>query len=372
MISLGVDAGGQKTPPNSPATPFESGSSEAISASGGGGGDVGFPDQQMSETTSPIAVGSSSDHVSANFGAVGAVRGGSRGAGDAMQIHNLELIRQQMMTNEFVRATGYPQDQAVRILAHFKWDYEAAVSDFFDEVKVVKQNSNSSQASAFPPHNTPLTPPAFPSDMTLSFNHLFTTDSPNSSMTTSASGNFNTSHINNSAHYFNNNHLQHQISLNSGMEHHHLNHLSSPPPSHNNNNHCDLATVSFSPLAGASSPIQYQRTISGSSFQSSIPFPMEIGTNVVNSTGLSNSTCSTPSSTGSFASNAGNYNPNKSPFVFQTQMGAQGSAFGCQQGFPSGAGGGHQSFTSGAMIGNQMEYRCTEGIKMSDSLESME
>ena len=47
------------------------------------------------------------------------------GMGDvAQELHNLQLIKQQMITNEFVRATGYNQDQAVRILNHFKWDYQ--------------------------------------------------------------------------------------------------------------------------------------------------------------------------------------------------------------------------------------------------------
>ena len=57
MASLGVDLSGQKTPPNSPATPFDSGSSEAIAipdemSSGCGGGGRGGSEHE----TSPIAV----------------------------------------------------------------------------------------------------------------------------------------------------------------------------------------------------------------------------------------------------------------------------------------------------------------------------
>jgi len=330
MASLGVDLSGQKTPPNSPATPFDSGSSEAIAIpdemSGCGGGGRGGSEHE----TSPIAV-------------VNAI-----GSGDASwyeqhqlqlqeQAANLDLIRQQMITNEFTRVTGYPQDQAVRILAHFKWDYQAAVSDFFDEVKVIKQSGNQAASAGFPPHNTPLTPPAFPPDMTLSFNHLLT-DSPNSL----------SSH--NSSMY----NQQQQLSLNSSMDksNHHYN-VSTPPPHNNNNSCCDqYASASLSPLAGASSPIQYQRTISGSSFHSStIPFPMEIGGASAigpgaGGGGLNSSTCSTPGSTGSFPSTGMHHNQ-----------------------------GGNSLFTHGnapaLIIGNQMEYRC-DGVKASDSLESME
>ncbi|XP_063727700.1 uncharacterized protein LOC134855188 isoform X2 [Symsagittifera roscoffensis] len=339
MISLGSETG-QKTPPNSPATPIES-----VTVA-------------ESESRSKIQNNSETSPISNRDTLVASPAACNGGMGDvAQELHNLQLIKQQMITNEFVRATGYNQDQAVRILNHFKWDYQAAVSDFFDEVRVIKENSQQQTSVAFPPHNTPLTPPAFPSEMTLSFNHLLQ-DSTNNNI--QMGGPFSahsqqqqqhsqmpfpiTDQLNVSSSSSNNSQTNNHFNCNNSF-----------------NNSYEFHASNFSPLGGASSPVQYQRTASSSSFQSQIPFPMETGS------GLNSSACSTPSSTGSFAASNGG----RSPFTFHAQLGSPGPAFGgCQQQQQLSAV--SNQFMTGGLWGNQMDYRCGGGIKTSDSLESME
>lgn len=88
----------------------------------------------------------------------------------------MEGLREQIMINQFVMAAGCAREQAKQILQASQWQFEAALSIYFQEVAVVHP-SHSAMAA---PTNTPATPPNFP-DALLAFSKLKTSNetSPN-------------------------------------------------------------------------------------------------------------------------------------------------------------------------------------------------
>lgn len=81
----------------------------------------------------------------------------------------MEGLREQVMINQFVMVAGCARDQAKQILQASQWQFEAALSVYFQEVAVPHQNHNTINA----PTNTPATPPNFP-DALLAFSKLKT------------------------------------------------------------------------------------------------------------------------------------------------------------------------------------------------------
>lgn len=91
----------------------------------------------------------------------------------------MENLREQVMINQFVMAAGCPRDQAVQILQAAHWQFESALSLFFQESSVPQHR----HSSVMTPSNTPATPPNFP-DALLALSKLQTTDSKTSTCIT--------------------------------------------------------------------------------------------------------------------------------------------------------------------------------------------
>lgn len=83
----------------------------------------------------------------------------------------MENLREQVMINQFVMAAGCTRDQAIQILQAAHWQFESALSLFFQEASVPQHL----HSSVMTPANTPATPPNFP-DALLALSKLQTTD----------------------------------------------------------------------------------------------------------------------------------------------------------------------------------------------------
>ncbi|CAG0881743.1 unnamed protein product [Darwinula stevensoni] len=98
----------------------------------------------------------------------------------------MESLREQVMINQFVLAAGCAREQAKQLLQAAHWQFETALSIFFQEaaIPVCNQKSNHSNP-LITPANTPATPPNFPEAL-LSFSKLSTSEklstSPSSGM----------------------------------------------------------------------------------------------------------------------------------------------------------------------------------------------
>ncbi|XP_013190856.1 UBA-like domain-containing protein 1 [Amyelois transitella] len=93
-------------------------------------------------------------------------------------------LREQVMINQFVLAAGCAQEQARQLLQAAHWQFETALSIFFQEV-AIPAGANGIAAPHYrqqlmTPCNTPATPPNFP-DALAAFSRLSTTGSPNNS-----------------------------------------------------------------------------------------------------------------------------------------------------------------------------------------------
>ncbi|KAK3582686.1 hypothetical protein CHS0354_013033 [Potamilus streckersoni] len=81
---------------------------------------------------------------------------------------NMDNLKQQVMINQFVFATGCQTEQAKQFLIASKWQFETALSMFFAESTIPScRNCNGHQTSGSyhslcAPANTPATPPNFP------------------------------------------------------------------------------------------------------------------------------------------------------------------------------------------------------------------
>ncbi|CAI9735225.1 UBA-like domain-containing protein 1 [Octopus vulgaris] len=92
----------------------------------------------------------------------------------------MDNLKQQVMINQFVLAAGCHAEQAKQLLQAAKWQFEAALSMFFQDSSVpMCRTCNGSHAngsySLCTPANTPATPPNFPEALT-ALSKLSTTD----------------------------------------------------------------------------------------------------------------------------------------------------------------------------------------------------
>ncbi|XP_064612483.1 UBA-like domain-containing protein 1 [Liolophura sinensis] len=84
----------------------------------------------------------------------------------------MDNLKQQVMINQFVLAAGCHAEQAKQLLQATKWQFEAALSMFFQEAPIVQpcRTCNGNHANGnYPlctPANTPATPPNFPDALT--------------------------------------------------------------------------------------------------------------------------------------------------------------------------------------------------------------
>ncbi|XP_005993279.1 UBA-like domain-containing protein 2 [Latimeria chalumnae] len=107
---------------------------------------------------------------------------------------NMDGLRHQVMINQFVMAAGCTADQAKQLLQAAHWQFETALSAFFQEANIPNSQHHQMMCT---PSNTPATPPNFPDALTM-FSKLRTSEtlhsnnSPIPSMACSPPGNFST------------------------------------------------------------------------------------------------------------------------------------------------------------------------------------
>ncbi|XP_020316691.1 UBA-like domain-containing protein 1 [Oncorhynchus nerka] len=98
----------------------------------------------------------------------------------------MEELKHQVMINQFVLTAGCAADQAKQLLQAAHWQFETALSAFFQETNIPYGHHHQMMCT---PANTPATPPNFPDALTM-FSRLkasesFTSSSPMASMATS-------------------------------------------------------------------------------------------------------------------------------------------------------------------------------------------
>ncbi|KAL8175256.1 UNVERIFIED_CONTAM: hypothetical protein K2H54_017400 [Gekko kuhli] len=76
-----------------------------------------------------------------------------------------EELKQQLLVNQFVAAAGCASDQARQLLQAAGWQYEMALSAFFQEASI--PYSQPQPQVMCTPANTPATPPNFPDTLTM-------------------------------------------------------------------------------------------------------------------------------------------------------------------------------------------------------------
>ncbi|XP_028841245.1 UBA-like domain-containing protein 1b [Denticeps clupeoides] len=98
----------------------------------------------------------------------------------------MDELKHQVMINQFVLAAGCAADQAKQLLQAAHWQFETALSAFFQESSIPYSHHHQMMCT---PANTPATPPNFPDTLAM-FSRLKTTEgcngtSPITSMATS-------------------------------------------------------------------------------------------------------------------------------------------------------------------------------------------
>nr|XP_003461486.1 UBA-like domain-containing protein 2 [Cavia porcellus] len=86
---------------------------------------------------------------------------------------NTDELRHQVMINQFVLAAGCAADQAKQLLQAAHWQFETALSTFFQETNI--PNSHHHHQMMCTPSNTPATPPNFPDALAM-FSKLRTSE----------------------------------------------------------------------------------------------------------------------------------------------------------------------------------------------------
>ncbi|KAJ8345515.1 hypothetical protein SKAU_G00297080 [Synaphobranchus kaupii] len=71
---------------------------------------------------------------------------------------NMDELRHQVMINQFVLIAGCAADQAKQLLQAAHWQFEMALSSFFQEASIPSHHHQ----MMCTPQNTPATPPSFP------------------------------------------------------------------------------------------------------------------------------------------------------------------------------------------------------------------
>ncbi|XP_008289161.1 UBA-like domain-containing protein 2 [Stegastes partitus] len=76
---------------------------------------------------------------------------------------NMDELRHQVMINQFVLTAGCAADQAKQLLQAAHWQFETALSSFFQEANIPSHHHQ----MMVTPRNTPATPPNFPDAITM-------------------------------------------------------------------------------------------------------------------------------------------------------------------------------------------------------------
>ncbi|KAG5832196.1 hypothetical protein ANANG_G00288530 [Anguilla anguilla] len=71
----------------------------------------------------------------------------------------MDELRHQLMISQFVLAAGCAGDQAKQLLQAAHWQFETALSSFFQETSIPYSHHHQMMCT---PSNTPATPPNFP------------------------------------------------------------------------------------------------------------------------------------------------------------------------------------------------------------------
>ncbi|XP_066991606.2 UBA-like domain-containing protein 2-A [Anabrus simplex] len=87
----------------------------------------------------------------------------------------MDSLREQVMINQFVLAAGCAREQAKQLLQAAHWQFETALSIFFQEAAIPScpQGAGTHFGQVCTPCNTPATPPNFP-DALLAFSRMST------------------------------------------------------------------------------------------------------------------------------------------------------------------------------------------------------
>ncbi|XP_018617568.2 UBA-like domain-containing protein 2 isoform X1 [Scleropages formosus] len=80
---------------------------------------------------------------------------------------NMDELRHQVMINQFVLTVGCAADQAKQLLQAAHWQFETALSSFFQEASVPSHHHHHHHQMMCTPRNTPATPPNFPDAITM-------------------------------------------------------------------------------------------------------------------------------------------------------------------------------------------------------------
>ncbi|KAM4524458.1 UBA-like domain-containing protein 1 [Odontesthes bonariensis] len=89
----------------------------------------------------------------------------------------MDELKHQVMINQFVLTAGCAADQAKQLLQAAHWQFETALSAFFQETNIPYGHHHQMMCT---PANTPATPPNFPDALTM-FSRLKASESFNSS-----------------------------------------------------------------------------------------------------------------------------------------------------------------------------------------------
>uniref|UniRef100_A0A8C5BLX6 UBA-like domain-containing protein n=1 Tax=Gadus morhua TaxID=8049 RepID=A0A8C5BLX6_GADMO len=76
----------------------------------------------------------------------------------------MDELKHQVMINQFVLAAGCAADQAKQLLQAAHWQFETALSAFFQETNIPYGHHHQMMCT---PANTPATPPNFPDTLTM-------------------------------------------------------------------------------------------------------------------------------------------------------------------------------------------------------------
>lgn len=94
----------------------------------------------------------------------------------------MDALKEQAMINQFVMVAGCARDQAKQLLQAAHWQFETALSLFFQEVAIPSHNQHNPLVT---PANTPATPPNFP-DALAAFSKLQASDTSPKTQTLNA------------------------------------------------------------------------------------------------------------------------------------------------------------------------------------------
>ncbi|XP_076640078.1 UBA-like domain-containing protein 2 [Colletes latitarsis] len=100
----------------------------------------------------------------------------------------MDALREQVMINQFVLAAGCAREQAKQLLQAAHWQFETALSIFFQEAAIPPcAQGPGTHFGQITPCNTPATPPNFP-DALLAFSKMSAGEKTPSGMSPSQNG----------------------------------------------------------------------------------------------------------------------------------------------------------------------------------------